>query len=234
MPTHAEQTSLFSAEVEPAQPKTKAARPGRLVQLRTGPIDTSDPQQGFEFDPDLGRWVDVVAWARPSTWGDCKAIGEGDPCPFVLCRHHLWSASPVRGPDGDPSEPGELPGRVRWFEHLVDTLEPEEWGETCSLRVASRVRLEASPEGKWVGRSSIEGETIGRPGPVLGGGAHPRWVQQEAELSAPTEVNDAVIGRLMGGASRESVRQWKLGALDKVMGDQGLADLADDFDIDTG
>ena len=224
MPTHADQTSIFpdDAEPRPRPPKAKPA-PGRLVQLRTGPISPADPQPGFEFDDGLSRWVQAIDWARPRTWGDCQAIGECDPCPLVMCRHHLWSASKVPG-----AAPGELPERTRWFEHLVDTLPPDEWGETCSLRVAQRVMIVASEEGKWLGRTRIEGEAVGRPGPSLSLVANPLWVQHEPRFQSPTEVNDAVIGRFIG-CSRETARQIKARASAKLCADPALAHLADEL-----
>lgn len=59
---------------------------------------------------------------RPETRGECSWAVEGMPgCPFVTCRHHLWT--------GD---------RAERFADLVDR-DPDQWPQTCSLDVADWV-----------------------------------------------------------------------------------------------
>ncbi len=106
-----------------------------------------------------------------------------DPCPFVQCQHHLWGASLARG---------ELERRTIQFAQLVESKEPEEWGETCALDVADAVDA---------------GDSSGAPGPRWAGGT---WEAHEvgAEGATPSEtdgLDHAVTGRL-AGVSREQVR----------------------------
>lgn len=70
-------------------------------------------------------------WPRrriPQTRGDCSWARDsaGYPCcPYLSCRHHLWS---------------DTPERLDEFEALVDRP-PGTWPQTCSLDVADAVHM---------------------------------------------------------------------------------------------
>jgi hypothetical protein len=158
----------------------------------------------LRIDPDLDEWVDRARAEQPKTRGDCdRAVGD-EPCPYVSCRMHLWADQLA---DSDVDDGGGLPRRMRQFEHLVETEEPENWGETCALRVAERVTPEPSATGKWEGHS-IDGEVIATPGPILDGGPGNRvWLAAPEEFASPRKVDAAVLGRFLGWLSREQIRK---------------------------
>ncbi len=137
--------------------------------------------------------------------------GQREPCAFVSCRFHLWNE----------------PERFRWFERLVEELEPEEWGETCALAVAKALVLRPSKGGKWIAVSATGGP-LGAPPPEL---INDEWVQPGAEFAHPTVVNAAVLGRY-AGVSRETVRHTLNDAIHKLRGDEENIQAARDRGID--
>lgn len=171
----------------PDPPRRRKVRRLRVVQ-----------PQLRNLDPGLEPWVERAETERPRTLGDCDRVVGSEPCPFVSCKMHLWS---------DEVEDGGLPRRMRWFEHMTNSLPPEEWGETCAMRVARGVVIVPSATGKHEAHSA-DGEPVGRPGPVLEGPpGDRRWVQHTGDEAAPRKVDKAVIGRFLGGLSREQARK---------------------------
>lgn len=71
---------------------------------------------GREAYPDVGQHAD-----RPRTRGECPP--EGEPCPWVSCKHHLY----LDVNDRTGSIKLNFPG-----------IEPDELPEPCALRVADR------------------------------------------------------------------------------------------------
>lgn len=182
-----------------------AARPVETDRPRRRRLKVVQQPLLRHLDPELDDLSVEAEQLRPRTRGDCEtAVGDG-PCPFVSCKMHLWSDAFSEEEDG--SDPEKLPRRTRWFEHLVETVDPEDWGETCAFRVAERVVLRPSETGKWEGHSS-DGEVIGIPGPVLSGDQGRReWQPVDPEFASPKKVDAAVLGRFLGGLSREQIRK---------------------------
>jgi hypothetical protein len=119
-----------------------------------------------------------------------------------------------------------------WFEHLIESEDPEAWGETCSLRVAEIVVVTHTKDGKWVGRTG-DGEPLPLPGPVLGGSPGNRiWEQVPARLASSKDADAAVIGRLLGGLSRETIRKCIRGAAAQVRSDPTIREIAVDLGPD--
>lgn len=201
-----EQVSMFSTVDEPARvglDDEPAPPPRRRLRLRV----VSQPLLPMPLDPDLAEWVQLAKDSQPRTHGECdRMVWEDDgspaPCPFVSCKLHLWSDELE---DADVDDGSGLPRRMRQFEHLIETVDPAQWGETCSLRVAKSVTLEPSETGKWIAKSS-DGEVIGMPGPSFDTDRR-EWVAVEGEFAAPRSLDAAVIGRFLGGLSREQIRK---------------------------
>lgn len=109
---------------------------------------------------------------------------ELGPCPWVGCRYHTWHARHQQGVSSELQ-----------FESLVEQVEPEEWGETCSLDVAEAVDTGA-------------GGTLGASGPgfVMVDGRY-EWRRGSSHTHAATgsELDHADVGRRVG-VSREQVR----------------------------
>jgi hypothetical protein len=112
------------------------------------PADTSQTT----FDE---RMPEVLA-PRPRTWGDClrEGWGDGQPCPWVSCAHHLLvevAHSEKRGQglrlmvvqDGwtrpKVSRPATQHGVDAFADRAVEALARRR--DSCELRVAERVRL---------------------------------------------------------------------------------------------
>lgn len=220
---------MFGVEPVPLapEPADEAPRPKRRrLRVLNQPLLRN-------LDPELDILAREAEGLRPRTRGDCDtAVGDG-PCPFVSCRMHLWSDAIGQDDEDDDGEfDQKLPRRMRWFEHLVETVPPEEWGETCALRVAERVVLQPSETGKWEGHSS-DGEVIAVPGPVLSGDQGRRcWKQVEPEFAVPKKVDAAVLGRFLGGLSREQVRKDLNSATSAVRADQVIRELVAAMGLD--
>lgn len=220
------QGSLFEPSavvaVRLVEPAPKRARTLRLPVLQDV-YDWGGRTDGMACR--LSAWEALADAARPRTMADC--VGSTEPCIYVGCRHHMWSDDMVAGASGP-----RIPRRIAEFEHLVDHVDPEDWGETCSLRVAARVVLRPSETGKWIG-ASADGEAIARPGPSLvTDGCCRRWEPVASEISRPDRVDAAVLGRFLGGLSREQIRKNLNAAAAKVRADPEMRQWAVDNDID--
>lgn len=223
----AKQTTMFGEDAAP-ETMTASSRPKRKrIRVLQQPM--------LHLDPDLDAYVELAEKQRPRTRGDCAtAVGDG-PCPYVSCKMHLWSDTldtDDEAEEGEDDETAKMPRRMRWFEHLVETVHPADWGETCALRVAERVVLRPSETGKHEGHSS-DGEVIAVPGPVLSGSPGRRyWEPVSEEFAAPKKVDAAVLGRLCGGLSREQMRKDLNSAMAKVRADPDIRELADAMGLD--
>lgn len=222
------QTSMFAKDNEESPDQAVPSRPKRRrIRVIQQPM--------LHLDPELDEYVELAERLRPRTRGDCATAVGDDPCPFVSCKMHLWSDSMDTDDEADEDDvdpTAKMPRRMRWFEHMVETVPVEEWGETCALRVAERVVLRPSETGKHEGHSS-DGEVIAVPGPVLVGDAgRRRWEPVPAEFASPRKVDAAVLGRFMGGLSREQMRKDLNSAAAKVRADPEIRELADAMDLD--
>jgi hypothetical protein len=225
MTCEAQQVSMFSLEVDRRSEVEEAPKRRRRLPVLSQP--------SLMLDPELEEYAVKATALRPKVRGDCEDVVGDGPCPFVSCRYHLWSDSMDADDDADEDDhAAKLPRRMRWFEHLVETMEPETWGETCSLRVAERVIPRPSETGKWEGHS-VDGEVIAVPGPVLSGDPGRRhWEPVPEEFASPRKVDAAVLGRFMGGLSREQIRKDLNSAAAKFRADPEIRELADAYDLD--
>lgn len=219
-----EQPTLFVLEPIPASVGLDDSIPPRPKRRRLRVV--SQPLLR-NLDPELDEFIAEAERTHPRSLGDCdRVVGDG-PCPFVSCKMHLWSD----GLDDDEVD-DKLPRRMRWFEHLVETVHPDDWGETCAMRIAMRVVIEASETGKHEGHSA-DGEPIATPGPVLvGDPGRRRWEPVQGDFAVPRKVDAAVLGRFLGGLSREQIRKNLNAAAEKVRADPAMRQWAVDNDLD--
>lgn len=215
---------MFGVESDPVVDEEPVAKRPRRRRLRV-------INQSLELDPGLAEFTELAERIRPKTRGDCETAVGDDACPFVSCKMHLWSDAFSEEED-DVGDPEKLPRRTRWFEHLIEVLPVEEWGETCAFRVAERVVLQPSETGKWEGHSS-DGEVIARPGPALAGGqGHRYWEPVGPDFAEPRKVDAAVIGRFLGGLSREQIRKDLNSAASVVRADPVIREFVESMGID--
>lgn len=195
-------------EVEKPAPRLVPAQSLRRRVTRDAP-----PQASLALDPTLPEWVERARVEQPKTRGDChERIGD-DACPFVSCHYHIYAEALVVNDDGSPS----LHSRMRKFERMAEALEPEEWGETCGLRVADKVVLVDTETGKRSARSA-DGEPFGAVGPIIDP-VTGEWYQQ-ADLAKrhPASVDAASLARWFE-LSREQVRKILHAARERVRRD---------------
>ena len=113
------------------------------------PVAKGRPSWPQRYIPGLGE-----PRRLPSTYGECQRLNAGSSrpgvCPFVSCRHHLYSERPED------------------FAALVDAS-PRQWPKTCSLEIADAVAGECGDV-----QSDVEGvgSVIDRGLCLTGVGAH--------------------------------------------------------------
>lgn len=124
----------------------------------TGTVEQGQQEDTSQLTFD-GNTPEMLA-PRPRTWGDClrEGWGDGKPCPWAGCSHHLLLEvveSPKRGQGlrllvlqermGHPavSRPSTQRGMDAFRDRAVDTLFAKR--DTCELRVADEAHRSGKP-----------------------------------------------------------------------------------------
>lgn len=203
-------------EPEPVQGAEPDDAPPRVAR------DQVD-QRALALDPDLELWTIRARRQQPKTEDQCKRIAFEDPspCPFVSCRWHIYSDELAADDDGTAA----VPERMRLFEKMVDDLPPERWGETCAMRIAKRVHVVKTKDGKDASHS-IDGESLGTVPPRYDESTG-TWKDPAPRLREPTILQPATIGRYLG-CSRESARKLWHSAAARYRGDEVMVQEAED------
>lgn len=180
-------------------------------------------QRALALDPDLELWTIRAKRQQPKMASECERITFDDPspCPFVSCRWHLYSDEIAADENGT----AEVPDRMRLFERMVEDLPPERWGETCSMRIARRVHVVKTSDGKDSSHS-VDGEPIATVPPRYDESTG-TWKDWPARLRHPNVLQPATIGRYLG-VSRETSRKLWHSAAAAYRRDHVLAQEAED------